>query len=279
MTGVAVTVVGWRSVVAARRVLDRFNAADGGLLAAGVAYNAILALIPLGLLASGLAGLILTDPTSRAELILALARVLPPLAGVVDEIVVGLSRASPSLSLLGLVLAAWGTSRLFAALESALAQLDVTGPRRSLARRAARRVGSILALAAFLVAAVLAAPALAILAEVSGQAGSARPLLDVLSAIVPPALGGLTLAAVYRLIPARRATWAIIISPALVGTLAVLLVTRVFVFVTPRLFGANLVYGTLGATLVALTWLDLVFTIVLLGGAWVADRSSTLATD
>src|SRR4051794_35819399 len=37
VTGFAVRVLGWRSVVAARRVLDRFNAADGGLLAAGVA--------------------------------------------------------------------------------------------------------------------------------------------------------------------------------------------------------------------------------------------------
>src|SRR5204863_5710293 len=104
-------------VAAARRVLDRFGAADGGLLAAGIAYNAVLALIPVALLVTGIAGFFFTDPASRADLIDTIAGVLPPLSGVVDEIVAGLTRASPSLSILGLVLAAWGTSRLFAALE------------------------------------------------------------------------------------------------------------------------------------------------------------------
>jgi uncharacterized BrkB/YihY/UPF0761 family membrane protein len=48
------------------------------------------------------------------------------------------------------------------------------------------------------------------------------------------------------------------------------------VFLAPRLFGANLVYGTLGAILVGLTWLDLVFTVVLLGAAWVRERAATV---
>ena len=52
-----------------------------------------------------------------------------------------------------------------------------------------------------------------------------------------------------------------------------MILTRVFVFLAPRLFGANLVYGTLGAILVGLTWLDLVFTVILLGAAWVRERS------
>jgi uncharacterized BrkB/YihY/UPF0761 family membrane protein len=88
--------IGSPRVVTARRVLDRFSAVDGGLLAAGIAYNAVLALIPLGLLASGLAGVLLTDPNSRADVIGAMAALFPPLGGVVDEIVGGLSRASPS---------------------------------------------------------------------------------------------------------------------------------------------------------------------------------------
>ena len=48
-----------------------------------------------------------------------------------------------------------------------------------------------------------------------------------------------------------------------------------FVFVAPRVFGTNLVYGTLGAILVGLAWLDLVFTVVLLGAAWVRERATS----
>jgi membrane protein len=256
-------------------VLDRFNAADGGLLAAGIAYNAVLALIPVGLLASGLAGILLTDPAGRADLIRSIATFLPPLAGVVDEIVGGLSRASPSLSLVGLVLAAWGTSRLFAALESGVAQMDAGAPRRSLVRRTVRRVGSVVVLAGVLLAALLAAPILAIAVELNGSTGPARALLDVLQTAIPPLLGGLALGAVYRLVPVSRPSWRAIALPAVTGAVALLVVTRIFVFVTPRIFGANLVYGTLGAILVGLAWLDLVFTIVLLGSAWVRERTRT----
>lgn len=269
--------IGLPRVTTARRVLDRFAAADGGLLAAGIAYNAVLALIPLGLLATGLAGIVLNDPASRADLIRSIASILPPLAGVVDEIVGGLAKASPSLSLVGLALAAWGTSRLFAAIESGIAQMDLGSPRRSMIRRTARRIGSIVVLGAILLAAVLATPLLSIAVEVSGASGGSRPVYDLLLALLPPLLGGAALAAVYRLVPVSRPSWTAIATPAIVGAIALVVLTRAFVFVTPRIFGANLVYGTLGAILVGLAWLDLVFTIVLIGSAWVRERSSSSA--
>jgi YihY family inner membrane protein len=266
--------VGVPRVAAARRVLDRFNAADGGLLAAGVAYNVVLALIPIGIVATGLAGLLLNDAASRAEMVRTISGFLPPLAGVVDEIVGGLSKASPSLSIIGLLLAAWGTSRLFAGLESAIAQMDA-GPRRSLVRRTARRIGSIAVLAGILVAALVVTPTLTIAVEVSGG-GPARPLLDLLLAFLPPVLGAIALAAVYRLIPLPRPSWRAIGLPTVVGAIALVALTRLFVFAAPRVFGTNLVYGTLGAILIGLTWLDLVFTVVLLGAAWVRERATSV---
>lgn len=271
----ATGVLGFPRVALARRVLGRFGAVDGGLLAAGVAYNAVLALIPLGLLATGFAGLVLGDSASRAELVRSLATLLPPLAGVVDEIVAGLSRASPSVSLVGLVLAAWGTSRLFASLEAAIALMDAAAPRRSLVRRTARRLGSIAIVTMIVLSALVAAPALAIAVEMSGMGGAARPTLDILLALIPPVLAGVALAAVYRLMPPARPAWRAIAVPAVVGAIALVVVTRVFVFVAPRVFGANLVYGTLGAILIGLTWLDLAFTVVLLGAAWVRERAMT----
>jgi membrane protein len=260
-------------MVVARRVLDRFGAADGGLLAAGIAYNAVLALIPIGLVATGVAGFLVNDRESRTALVDAITALLPPLAGVVDEIVAGLSRASPSLSVVGLVLAAWGTSRLFAALESAFAQLDLLAPRRSLIRRTVRRLGSVAVLAGFLLAMLVVTPALAIGVEMSGEGSATRRVLDILLAVVPPAIAAVALTAVYRLVPPARPRWRAIALPAVAGSVALVVLTRVFVFITPRVFGTNLVYGTLGAVLVGLTWLDLVFTVVLLGAAWVMERA------
>jgi membrane protein len=271
----ATQVLGFPRVALARRVLDRFAAVDGGLLAAGIAYNAVLALIPIGLLATGFAGILLSDPASRADLVRTIATFLPPLSGVVDEIVVGLSRASPSVSLVGLVLAAWGTSRLFASLEAAIALMDTSAPKRSLIRRTVWRIGSIGVLAVIVLAAIVAAPALAIAVEMSDANGTARPFLDALLALIPPILAGVALGAVYRLVPPRRPSWRAIALPAVVGAIALVVVTRVFVFIAPRVFGANLVYGTLGAILIGLTWLDLVFSVVLIGAAWVRERSTS----
>ena len=268
----ATPIIGSPRVATARRVLDRFGAADGGLLAAGIAYNAVLALIPFALLASGLAGILLSDPRSRGDVISAIVAFLPPLTGVVDEIVGGLSTASPSLSIIGLILAGWGTSRLYASLESAVVQLGASGRRRGIFGRTARRLGSIAVIAGILLASLIAAPALAIGVEIAGTAGVHRPLLDLLLALVPPVLGGIALAVVYRLVPVERPSWRAISLPAILGTVALVVVTRAFVFLTPRVFGANVVYGTLGAILIGLTWLDLVFTVILVGAAWVDER-------
>ena len=250
---------------------------DGGLLAAGIAYNAVLALVPLGLLGSGLAGLLLSDPGSRSTAIAAIATLLPPLAGVVDQVVGGLTTASPSLSFVGLVLAGWGTSRLYASLESAIVQLDLTAPRRGLLRRTARRLGSIAIVAGVLLGALLAGPILAVAIEMRADGPFAPRVLDLLLAIVPPALAAIALGAIYRVIPVRRPSWRALAVPAIVGALALVAVTRAFMFIAPRVFGANVVYGTLGAILVSLTWLDIAFTIILIGAAWVDERSPDAA--
>jgi membrane protein len=254
-------------------VLDRFNAVDGGLLAAGVAYNAVLALIPLALLASGLAGFLLRNPTSQADAVAAVVAFAPPLAGVIDEILGGLSDASTSVSLIGLILAGWGTSRLFAALESGIAQMFAGTPRRGLVQRTAWRIGSIVVMAAILLAALIGAPVLAIVGDVVSISGPLAQVYGGLLVLLPIVVSGLSIAAIYRFIPPTRPTWRAIGLPAAAGSFALFGLTRLFVFLTPRLFGANFVYGTLGAILVGLAWLDLVFTVILVGAAWVRERT------
>lgn len=279
MLALAAPVIGAPRVIAARRVLDRFGDADGGLLAAGVAYNAVLALVPVGLLASGIAGIVLTDPASRADLIRSLSRLAPPLAGVVDDIVGGLANVSPSLSIVGLILAGWGTTRLFAALESAIVQLDAGAPRRGIVRRTARRLGAVVVVAAILLAALIVGPALAVVDQIAGGGAVGHPLVDLLLALVPPVVAAIALAVIYRVVPVRPSSWGAIWPPAIVGAAALVIVTRVFVFLTPRVFGTNAVYGTLGAILVGLAWLDLVATVILIGAAWTYERRAPTEAD
>lgn len=261
-------------VARVRAVLDRFGAADGGLLAAGIAYNAVFAIIPVGIFVSGILGFLLSDPTNQVPVLVALAAWAPPLADVLDEIVVGLTTASPSLSIVGLIGAAWGTSRLFASLESGVADMFAGAPRRGMLVRTARRVGSVVVLGAIVAVTLVAAPGLAFVAEVVGPIPPALAVVVSLALLgVPVGLTFGALVAVYLVIPPIRPPWRRILVPAAVGALAIVVLTRLFAIAAPRLLGANFVYGTLGALFIGLAWLQLVFAVILLGAAWVSLRT------
>ena len=259
----------------ARRVVDRFNAVDGGLLAAGLAYNAVLALIPIALVVTALAGFVLNDPDSRTRFIEAVGTFAPPLIGVVDEIVRGLSKASTSLSVIGLVLAFWGASRLFASLESGVGQMFSGAPHRGFISRTIRRVGAIAVLAFILAAALIAIPILSVAGDMIRAAGAVESLFLTLAFVaIAFVLASVALAALFRVLPPLMPTWRQIRTPAVVTAVALLVITRGFTLIAPRLFGANVIYGTLGAIFLGLAWLDLVFTAILIGAAWVAIRSA-----
>ena len=266
-------VVGRPSVLRTRRVLDRFAAADGGLLAAGIAYNAALALAPLALLVAAIAGLLLTDAESRGRFIQAIVTVVPPLSGVLDEIVRGMAGASTSLSVIGSILAVWGTSRLFASLESAIGQVFSGAPRRGIVGRTVRRLGAVLVLAAIVAAALVVVPILSVAGDVVRASGPVESFVLTLAFLVTAlVLATLAVGAVYRFLPPVSAPWPVVRRPAVAVAVALLLATRAFTLLAPRLFGANAVYGTLGAIFLGLAWLDVVFLAILLGAAWVVDR-------
>ena len=257
----------------ARRVLDRFAAADGGLLAAGIAYNTTLALIPLAVIVAAIGGFVLTDPDSRGRFIDAIVTLAPPLKGVLDEIVAGLSAASTPLSLIGFVFAFWGTSRLYASLESAVGLMFVATGRRGLMSRTVRRLGSVLVLSMVVTVALVVVPALSVAGEVIREAGPFEGAVLTLGLVVVAlVLATVALASLFRVLPPVPVAWATARRPAVVVAIALLLITRAFTLLAPRLFGANAVYGTLGAIFLGLAWLDLVFVAILLGAAWVADR-------
>jgi membrane protein len=254
-------------------VLDRFSASDGGLLAAGLAYNAALAIVPVALLVAAIGGVILTDPESQRRFIEAVISFAPPLAGVVDEVVKGLAGASTSLSVIGLVLAAWGTSRLFASLESGMGQMFAGSPRRGFVSRTVRRIASVVVLAMIVTAALVVVPLLSVAGDLIRASGEVESVLLTIGLLtIAVVLATAAVAFLYRIVPSTTASWATVRQPAIAVAIALLLITRVFTLLAPRLFGANAVYGTLGTIFLGLAWLNLVFVAILLGAAWVADR-------
>ncbi|MEO8273106.1 MAG: hypothetical protein ABI620_03485, partial [Chloroflexota bacterium] len=85
-------VLGQPALVAFFRVLDRYNAAGGGLLAGGLAYAALFAIVPGMLLLAGVVGLLFADPTERAKAVAVVVGVLPPLRDLIEAVLVEAAR-------------------------------------------------------------------------------------------------------------------------------------------------------------------------------------------
>lgn len=273
LQALALPLFGSRRVSRARAVIDRYNAAGGGLLAAGIAYNTLFAIIPMALFGGGLLGFFVTDPDSLQKVRDALTGWAPPLSSVVDEILSGLSTASPSLSVIGLLGMIWGATRLFASLEMGIEAMFSEAPRRGIVVRTLRRVASVVIVAVVIVAAFLSTSVASFVSELSTLGGGdVHAVFLVLLLALPTVLSSLALAVVYLLVPPVHPKLSAVLLPAVTIGVGLVLLTRLFAVVAPRALGANFVYGTLGAIFVALAWLGLTYSMILIGAAWVRER-------
>jgi membrane protein len=268
----ALPIFGSGRVVRARAVFDRYNAHGGGLLAAGIAYNTLFAIIPLALFGGAVLGFFVTDPTGLAKVRTALVEWAPPLASVLDEILGGLATASPSLSIIGLVGMAWGATRLFASLEMGIGAMFAEAPQRGIVSRTIRRVVSVLVVAGIVIAVFLSTSVASFVSELGLMEGDAGLLVVLLLLGLPIVLSTLALAIVYRVLPPVRPGRSAVLPPAVTIGVGLVILTRLFALVAPRALGANFVYGTLGAIFVALAWLGLTYSMILIGAAWVRER-------
>ncbi len=269
----ALPIFGSGRVVRARAVFDRYNARGGGLLAAGIAYNTLFAIIPLALFGGAVLGFFVTDPTGLANVRSALVEWAPPLASAVDEILGGLATASPSLSIIGLVGMAWGATRLFSSLEMGIGAMFAEAPQRGIVEQTIRRVASVLVVAGIVVAVFLSTSVASFVSELGLIRGDATGFgVLVLLLGLPIVVSSLALAIVYRVLPPVRPGVSAFLLPAVTIGVGLVILTRLFAVIAPRALGANFVYGTLGAIFVALAWLGLAYSMILIGAAWVRER-------
>ena len=259
-------------------IFDRYNGAGGGLLANGLAFATLFAAVPTVLLALGLTGFLIDDPTYQARLLEVLSDAFPPLEPLFDELLNAVTSGSGITSLVGVLGLIWAISQFYATLDFAMARLFPGVVERDIVRRTLRGIRR------------------------GRHPARRRPGLD------PPRLGDVGAGHAHpRGVPegvgdprhpdvaagvprrSRSPSWRSPIGccrpgdrpsvdvavPAIVAGIAVSLLTQVFTFLAPRLVGATAFVGSLAAAFVALAWLSFSFQAILLGAAWVAIRMSS----
>ena len=264
--------LGDRRVIRARAVLDRFGKVGGGLLAAGIAFNALFAIIPLAIFASGVIGILVKDPATQEAITDFLTGLAAPLASFLDTALGDLANASTSLTIIGLIGAAWGATRLYSSVELGIEAIFIGIKPRSLVSKTFRRALFILVIAGLIAAAVIAATVGSIFLERSTATGLLAVLQSAILFVLPYALSVLAILVVYMVVPPVRPPRSALWPPAIGAGLLMVAITQIFALIAPRLVGANPFYGTLGTVFVSLAWLNLVSMVLLIGAAWVRVR-------
>ena len=264
--------LGDRRVIRARAVLERFGNVGGGLLAAGIAFNALFAIIPLAIFVSGVIGIVVQDPAVEETITDFLTGLAPPLASFLDTAIGDLANASTSLTIIGLVGAAWGTTRLYASVELGIEAIFIGIKARSLVAKTFRRAMFILVIAGLIAAAIVAATAGSIILNRSTATGVLAIVQSVVLFVLPYAISVLAIFIVYLIVPPVRPPRSALWPPAIGAGVLMVAITQVFTLIAPRLVSANPFYGTLGTVFVSLAWLNLISMVLLIGAAWVRVR-------
>jgi membrane protein len=261
-------------VAEVRRVLDVYGRAPGGLLANGLAFTTLFAVVPIALVTLGVAGLLVDDPAVQGQLARALGEVLPPLADLVDQALVSMAQGAALTSIIGVLGLIWTVSQFYVTLDVAFARIFTDRPERDVLRRTARGfvwvVGLVGVVVALIVAGSLAAAAEALLP-------TSTTALTVMGRVItsPPVVIMVTVGvvvAIYVVLPPRSPSVRSAGIPAIVAGIGIYLLSQVFLFAAPRIVGVAALAGPLATAFIALAWLSFSFQILLLGAAWVRVR-------
>lgn len=262
-------------------ILSRYDAAGGSLLAGGLAYSALFAIVPLALVAAGLTGLLVADPGRRADVVDSIAGVLPPLRGLLQVVLGEAARSAAAISVIGTATLIWGGSRFILAFETAMSRV-AGGPRTRgvVQRNVIGLLTAVLLVVSVIFGAITAGVAAILDAAVAGNEIAALSFVTrLVLAVLPLGLAVGAVAMIYRFVPESRPSWRATWLPAVVIALVLTIAARAFVFVAPRLIGAAATIGTLATAFAALAWLGLTFQAILIGAAWTGERHRRFESD
>ena len=253
-------------------MLDADSAVDGQLLAAGLAFRTLFALLPALLLVAGLVGWLAGSSARSAELLGAILRRIPaPLAGPVANTLTGIAQQHTAISAVGLITLAWAASSLYGTLDGAMARLIPGGRRRTLVERRLRGIVTVLVVAA-------SALGLAVLGTAwsAAEAGFGSAAQRLLVHGVGPAVSALAMflmtLSIYRWVPVDPPSRSAALLPALVVGAAMAVLTTIFGLIAPRLVGSLTAFGVVVSLLAAMIWLGYMARLLVLGAAWARCR-------
>jgi membrane protein len=252
-------------------VMESANAAGAPLLSASLAFVTMFAIIPGLLLMAGVLGWIIDDPADRAELLIQLVALAPPLEGALAGSLETAVESRGALSLVGLLGLLWGASNFYQALDEVMRRLFPGGHIRGFVERRLRGVLAIVVLVAVVMGAILLGGLGTIIEALADGAQD-----HFIWHLIGPALSLMVMIfvvlIVYRVVPTAPPTVRAALPPAIVAGIGIGLLTSLFTLLAPLLIGGLAAFGVLAAIFGAFVWLNFCFQMLLFGAAWARYR-------
>jgi membrane protein len=263
-----------RTLLATLEVYDR---AGGGLTAGGLAYAALIALIPGALLVASAIGWIVDDPELQDQIVDAVAAAVPPLEDIVRTALESVAAGAVPTTVVALVGLVWGSSRFYASLDYAFSKVFPGSRKRNEIERTLRGILVTFLFVALPIAALVVGSLASWILDLAPDEGRIEGLARTLFQLASP-IGSLvlfvgTVSLVYRFVPGERVPTRAFLRPAIVVGVALAAFTQLFTFIAPRMFSWAAIYGAFVAVFALLAWLSIGFNLLLMGAAWARVRS------
>jgi membrane protein len=267
---------GLPAVARLSEVLTVFDRGGGGLVAAGLAYAALLALLPGLLLGLSVVGIVVTDPANQEKIVEMIGTAVPPLEPVARAALAQVSAGAVSTGIIAVIGLLWASSRFYAAIDTAFSHIFHRAPRRNPIVQSIR--GLVLTLILVIMPVMLLLTGSIItwvldLAPGTELQWATRAIVDAASPTGSLILFTVTTALCYRFVPPEHVPWRSLLLPAIGVGLVLAVFTQIYTFIAPRMVGWAALYGAFVAAFALLAWLSIGFNVLLFGAAWTEVRA------
>jgi membrane protein len=276
-TRIVETVGGIPAVRTLMATLEVYDRAGGGLMASGLAYSALFALVPGALLVASVIGLFISDPATQEQIVEFIATAVPPLEEVVRTALESVAAGAVPTTVVALVGLLWGSSRFYNSLDTAFSRVFHGQPRRNEVVRTLRGLLVTFLFVGLPIALLIVSSIAAWLVDLAPDdgvvVGIAQTVLQVASPLGSFLLFVVVVSLVYRYVPPERTPVRAFLAPAVLVGIALAGFTQLFTFIAPRMVGYAALFGALVAVFALLAWMQISFNLLLLGASWARVRA------
>ena len=263
-----------RTLIATLTVYDR---AGGGLVAAGLAYAALFALLPGMLLVLSILAILISDEATRERIVSVIAEAVPPLEDIVRTAFEQVSAGAVPTGIIAFIGLLWGASRFYAALDYSFGKIFHGTRQRNEIERTLRGVllvgAVVLVPVALLFAGTIVGWVLTLVPDDTQIPGILSGDLALVLHLGSYVLFVLVTLAVYRFVPPEAPPRRAMVLPAVLVGLALGLFTQLFTIFAPLMTKVAAIYGTFVAAFAILIWLSISFNLLIIGASWTRVRA------